>query len=72
MEQRSGQRGGVGISYYALADLLAHLPTGERRTRHELQQALGCGDSTLDRLLAEAVSAGQVERAGRGMYQAKG
>ncbi|KAB8142950.1 hypothetical protein F8S13_11955 [Chloroflexia bacterium SDU3-3] len=61
-----------GRPRYALADLVAHLPIGERRTRHELQQALGCGESTLDRLLAEAVTAGQVERAGRGMYQVKG
>lgn len=60
-----------GRPRYALSDLVAVLPSGERRTRQELQQALGCGASTLDRLIAEGMTAGQIEREGRGMYQIK-
>jgi len=49
-------------------DLLASFQSERKLSREALRQRLQVSDSTFDRLIADATSAGQLERVGRGMY----
>lgn len=54
---------------YTLENLLEAFEGEDLLQRRAIIERLGCGDSTADNLLSEAVQLGRVEKVGRGMYQ---
>lgn len=52
-----------------LGELLKQAPAGSTVTRAGVMELLDCGSSTADRLIAEGIDAGQLERIARGQYR---
>lgn len=54
---------------YSVDDVLVMMPAGQTMNRGDLMRAVGCGATTINNLLADAIEAGHVEKIGHGVYQ---